>query len=219
MRHDYSTEHIHYANKGEEKEAHTLGVKRCFMGYRECVGRKYEATDAIVTYLKNKRGKTCQGTKLVKWVDIRHRYLPRKDMLHKEERIRHANSRYGTKVWAKPENKNEKWTSTNTPSWTENIIYIVDDKWAELRKAQVDGKQLQVNYLGEGWKDAKLKLRNAQFWDAECWRVKPEEPIYEWQFCYFSEKENRWLTTKDYHGGPSCSSWVKLEESKKERND
>ena len=57
-------------------------------------------------------------------------------MKHKHEIIRWANSPDGTKVWVKKEGY---WEKTNIPNWNSSMYtFIVDDKQAEVRKAQIN---------------------------------------------------------------------------------
>lgn len=77
--------------------------------------------------------------------------------------------------------KNCTWVKINDPSFLEEFEYVVDDEWAELRKAQIDGKQLQFNDLaGTGWIDRVLDEEYMSFTEPEDWRIKPEIefPIY-----------------------------------------
>ena len=92
---------------------------------------------------------------------------------HKSEMNRYINSKYGTAVWCKnPESDN--WEKTGTPAWREDMLYVIDDKWASLRKSQYDGHQLQY-YGGPvlGWID--WRLSNLDISRPEDWRVKPAE--------------------------------------------
>jgi len=66
-------------------------------------------------------------------------------MKHKDEIIRWANCPEGTEIWYR-EGRNE-WDKVMATGWLPNVKYIVDDKYAELRKAQADGKT--ILYLGE----------------------------------------------------------------------
>ena len=102
----------------------------------------------------------------------------------------------GTKVWCKSEST-DGWVLIE-PKWTGIGTYIVDNEWAELRKAQADGKQLQYDN-SNGWCDSKLSK-----WDyinknteVKYWRIKPEEPVYEWQWIWI-DKNGKYHFTDFY---------------------
>ena len=62
---------------------------------------------------------------------------------HRKEIIKLANADFGTKVWCQmPLNKT--WDILNTPSWNPNCVYIVDNEYAELRKAEHDGAIIEA---------------------------------------------------------------------------
>ena len=124
-------------------------------------------------------------------------------MTHKEEIKYWANHPNGTKVWLKSSKDTEWKLSNGYVAWFESSIYIVDDEWAELRKAQIDGKQLEFKeYLIHtreekiyerilGWVSMKTTSPND-------WRIKPEEPRYEWQWVIQYQTGHYSLTTKHY---------------------
>ena len=64
-------------------------------------------------------------------------------MFHKKEIERWANCPDHTKVWVN-EGENE-WVLVNYPLWRRAFAYIVDDKYAELRKAEKDGDTILFN--------------------------------------------------------------------------
>ena len=98
-----------------------------------------------------------------------------------------ANSPLGTEVWYKRKNTKDKWTCSISVLWNKDYIHIVDNEWAELRKAQIDGKQLQFKGLTTGqWYDTTLKYEDINNSYIQYWRIKPE-PVYEWQFLMYDE--------------------------------
>ena len=99
-------------------------------------------------------------------------------MTHKDEIVRWANSAEGTNVWLK--RVNGVWVIINAPSWDKNYIYIVADEWAELRKAQADGKQLEV-LIGSTWISETLLVGHESVSGTNVWRIKSKE-VYEWQW-------------------------------------
>ena len=60
----------------------------------------------------------------------------------------------------------------------------MNDEWAELRKAQVDGKQLQFNaeHKQSSWEYKVLSV-NPPIGTPEDWRVDPKK-LYEWQWIF-----------------------------------
>ena len=61
-------------------------------------------------------------------------------MKHKKEITRWANCPDNTEVWYRA-CKND-WDKIKIPHWLINVEYIVDDKYAELRKALAEGKTI-----------------------------------------------------------------------------
>jgi len=110
---------------------------------------------------------------------------------HKDEIIRWANSPEGTMVWYKDFGH---WIITDNPSWDSGTLYIVDDEWAELRKAQADGKQLQ-RFSGT-WVDEDT-LNMGTFEEPKYWRIKPEG-VYEWQWIIMNNDSNSYWVTAGY---------------------
>ena len=98
---------------------------------------------------------------------------------HGEEMKRWAEAPDRTKVWHKMKAA-DSWALDGAPAWLHDILYIVDDEWAELRKAQIDGKQLQIKLDGE-WVDADLSDGYLpEVVTPDRWRIKPEVefPVY-----------------------------------------
>lgn len=59
---------------------------------------------------------------------------------HHKEIKRWANCPDGTQVWF----KDKQWILINNPIWDKEYTYIVNDKFAEYRKAILDGKFIEV---------------------------------------------------------------------------
>lgn len=127
---------------------------------------------------------------------------------HWRELKRWAEAPNGTEMWHKTEN--EKWVLSLFISGSDDSEYIVDDEWAELRKAQADGKQLQYLH-GSVWTDCELRYVDMKTSKASEWRIKPEVefPIYRrhrrngYIYKFYSEKSGRimmsdsWKTTRE----------------------
>jgi len=80
-------------------------------------------------------------------------------------------------VWRKDTPTND-WYIDNTPNWYEDYTYVQNDKYAEFRKALVDGKELQYTINnGKTWFTNYNKLNT--FYTPENIRIKPEELRFE----------------------------------------
>jgi len=98
---------------------------------------------------------------------------------HLEEICYWAEHPFGTKVWCKTE---KEWLRQNCSGWLPVYTYIVDNEWAELRKAQADGKQLQLK-LQDKWIDAELVIKNKYNSTPKHWRIKPDKVRkYKWAY-------------------------------------
>ena len=85
-----------------------------------------------------------------------------------------------TQVWYRSK-KGGKWVKIDWPIWRGSLIYVIDDPFAELRKAQYDGKQLQFYCSDENrWCDQPLEEIHFKCSTPSEWRIKPEVdyPIY-----------------------------------------
>ena len=106
-------------------------------------------------------------------------------MKHAEEMCYWSRRKDGTDVW---EYKNS-WLKVSYPMWEPECMYIVNDEWAELRKMQFDGYQLQYLEILGFWSDRNLTLgvvkRSSSADASKRWRVKPTETdgeVYEWRW-------------------------------------
>ncbi len=82
----------------------------------------------------------------------------------KDEIIRFANSPVGTKIWVK---EMGSWLIVEYARWLEDdVIYIVDDEFANLRKAEADGRILQFEHcdVTEKIKWNFVKLEELKFY-------------------------------------------------------
>lgn len=145
-------------------------------------------------------------------------------MIHEEEICywsKHAN---GTTVWARPIEGEGDWIK-GMPAWYEEYCYVVDNEWAELRMAQIDGRKLQKVFNGK-WEDTYLLISSTSTSIPSDWRVKPVEPIYEYQWILKKEGMSRWtMTNYWYFVGEEITEskgWEKVEPfrpSKRKRNE
>lgn len=64
---------------------------------------------------------------------------------HHKEIIKWANFPDGTKIWARfKEGSITSWCVVDSVSWYNDYSYIVNDKFAEYRKAIIDGKVIEI---------------------------------------------------------------------------
>ena len=100
-------------------------------------------------------------------------------MTHKKEIIRWASSHNNTQVWYKFKQpiagNDDKWyLTTYCPSWRSDCHYVVDDEWAEIRKAVIDGKTIQKE-TKRGWVDIKFTKKTlTKNKNVNKYRIKPE---------------------------------------------
>ena len=140
-------------------------------------------------------------------------------MKHKDEICRWANCPDGTKVWIKDEET--EWY-LGKPIWFAHRKYIVNDAWAEIRKAFVDGKTIEYKDR-ECWIESiyeNVHNFNLSNLDIENYRIKPET-IHEWQ--WYQESEGVFYLSHTFHtntdGFPKDETWHKFEPSKRIKND
>ena len=115
-------------------------------------------------------------------------------MKHKNEIKRWADCNEGTKVWHQ-HRSGMTWSLSTIPNWYEGCNYIVDDEWAELRKAQADGKQLQYKEDLDLWKDTTFTNEDTNTLLGR-WRIKTDEPEYEYQWVIKNSIGRFDITTK-----------------------
>ena len=59
----------------------------------------------------------------------------------------------GAKVWFKGDADYDIWELTETPSWSLEYTYIINDEYAELRKAIADEKDIEFLDYYNKWKE------------------------------------------------------------------
>ena len=112
-------------------------------------------------------------------------FIKKGDKMTHEDEIQYWGSHPdGTKVWSK---EGGEWElSEGAPAWLPEGQYIVDNDWAELRKAQADGEQLQYHLNGREWKDSTIRRVDYVVGNTkpENWRIEVE---YEYQWLIVME--------------------------------
>ena len=104
-------------------------------------------------------------------------------MTHKDEIKYWADHPNCTDVWAKGFNEQD-WELLEhyKVNWSCVVCkFIVDDEWAELRKAQANGEQLQFKHFNGEWVDCFLDY-NKMTIGPKNWRIKPKEFVYGYQY-------------------------------------
>ena len=77
-------------------------------------------------------------------------------------------------VWRKTDN--ERWEWIEEPKFYTDKIYVINDKYAELRKKHIDGAEIECNCDGGIWSTEK----NPSFYDHPDfkWREKSKEKFH-----------------------------------------
>ena len=138
---------------------------------------------------------------------------------HADEIIRFANSKEGTKVWFS--HQFQSWKLTDEPIWSDGSKYIVDDGWAELRKAEADGKIIEARLSPDIW---SKHIINEEF-APSYYRIQPDEIIYYYQWERLEMNNNRLVTSPFYVSDSEAiqlrykdKGWRKKESSKRTWN-
>ncbi len=129
-------------------------------------------------------------------------------MTHKKEIEYWAKQPDGTGVWVY--NKTEaKWLLQKIPSFSPSHIWVVDNEWAELRKANAEGKIIQFKNDNKDWISVQDDWWNNWFYSdsrtysPEDFRVKPKEWYErippEGIICWIGEKKAFVKIIKKYH--------------------
>jgi len=109
-------------------------------------------------------------------------------------------------VWIKNlNNPTSEWITISNPTWREKITYIVDNQYAEIRKAFYDGKTIQFKIYNEErpWVDWGSEEEP----DYKCYydiRIKPKEPVYEYQWIGQFDNGQYRLTEEWYTKNERC---------------
>ena len=140
---------------------------------------------------------------------------------HKNEMHRLADAEEGTEVWCQ-HNEVNGWELISIVAWSDNFDYIVDDEWAQIRKAMVDGKTIECKSINGDWVPTVCKIGRLAGDDVVIYRIKPDvvEEVFYYQYeklhagriddtCHVSEdRANRSNYTE-------ANGWFKIESSKR----
>jgi len=128
-------------------------------------------------------------------------------------------------VWMWFEKVN-RWETVSKFSWDKDTFYVVDDEYAKIRKQFIDDRT-KIEYR----QDETKKWRTTECIDIEsftcilynkprCYRIKPEEPVYEWQYATIIGVNGTWYLSSyktDEEIKEQTGNWVKFEPSKRIR--
>jgi len=100
-------------------------------------------------------------------------------------------------VWVKDlGDPTDEWDTTSYPKWMEGITYIIDDEYAKIRKAFYDGEVIEWRFAGEQMWYRLLKDNFYKFVNE--YRIKPKEPVYEYQ--WIGQFDNgRYIFTEEWY--------------------
>ena len=136
-----------------------------------------------------------------------------------------ADAPHGTKVWVK--RSTGSWETQQSVGWFDNFTYVIDDGWAEIRKAMVDGKIVEF-YNGCNYNDTQFSIDEigTTGHTLSSYRIKPDvvEPVYYYQYEKISDSNNGCISISDYMTDnfaiancfTSVDGWFKIESSKRE---
>jgi len=90
--------------------------------------------------------------------------------------------------------------------------------YADVLHEWIEGAEIEVNLNGV-WSDY---MCGREYIDKYVYRIKPPEPVYEWQWLHMSKTSNecRGVTTEfftDTEVDDGIYRWIKIEETKRER--
>ena len=118
--------------------------------------------------------------------------------IHEKEMIRFAKSPDRTRIWWRTIESRD-WSTSYIPSWAKGYVYIVDDEWAEIRKGDADGIIIQFRNQSTGnWQATIEEIIDYDEDDVAIYRLKPAEPVYEYQWIYRIEK-NKYDISRSYY--------------------
>ena len=79
-----------------------------------------------------------------------------------------------TEIWCRKKNS-EDWFTTPEPTWSNEYIYVINDKYADFRKAIADGKEVEYfNDYSKEWEPLNTKMYNRKFFAMVRYRIKPK---------------------------------------------
>ncbi len=129
-------------------------------------------------------------------------------MIHELEMVRWAQSKEGTRVWYRDKHAS-RWSMSPicTPSFHPSAQYVVDDEYAEIRKAFLDGKTIQVKTEVCDWRTVSKTEsvhrfdgvnEESDFYYSEKYRIAPKE-VYKYQMLYKMHKNGTYILTDSFY--------------------
>ncbi len=138
-------------------------------------------------------------------------------MTHSKEIKRWADSENNTKVWER-DTTHTTWSisAPHNRFLYANYIYIIDDEYAELRKAYADGKTIEMwSTIHNIWLEVTEEIGSVQ---NRKYRIKPEKKTYyyQWEKLIDNEIIKRTVTDQEAETRDLLhKDWHKIESSKR----
>ena len=113
-------------------------------------------------------------------------------MHHKDEIIRWANSKEGTKVWVNYPNEDIWYLLENTIVWHPKNKYIVNDKYADIRKAYDLNPDLEIEVYDEDTREW-VPIPDPSFKSSFDYRVG----MVRHKYAYYNTSSRKWDITPE----------------------
>ena len=141
--------------------------------------------------------------------------------IHRAEMHRLADAPQDTKVWYKG-TTDKGWTLSAFVRWNCNSTYIINDEWAEIRKAMIDGKVIEISNK-KIWSNSLNTITDMGLdgISIKDYRIKPDvvEPVY-YQYERLYQREIKTVVLTEQEALISActedNGWFKIESSKRE---
>ena len=141
--------------------------------------------------------------------------------IHSDEIHRLADAPQGTKIWYRAK-LNGTWVLSNNYNWQEGCFYIINDEWAEIRKAMIDSKVIEISNK-KIWSNSLNSVTDMGLdgISIKDYRIKPDvvEPVY-YQYERLYQREIKTVVLTEQEALISActedNGWFKIESSKRE---
>ncbi len=131
-------------------------------------------------------------------------------MVHEKEMIRWAKSKEDTRVWYQIIGR-KNWRSLSSPAFSKDCRYVVDDEFAEIRKAFIDGEKIQMKILwanncsdnfNREWTDydtdASNNINGSYNGTKAIYRIKPRI-VKKYKVAYHTGSMENWEISSKYY--------------------
>ena len=104
-----------------------------------------------------------------------------------------------TKVWVRKATHSQ-WLLVIAPNWLPRYFYVVDDEWAEIAKQFIDdSSKVEHKDINNNWAATIAQnIYDLRLGDITEYRIKPKEPVYEWQYSYINP-QGIYAITKEFY--------------------